>query len=836
MRLTKPLLLFVILFISLVLHAQDDPQVQELTAQVSAENPIVWFDLYGMEAGQTLYIYMESDEIDPLVVICDINCEENYAQDDDSGGSLNAALEYTFPSAGDYSIAAADCCDDTAEGSFRIVIGLDAPEVLEGTAEPTGAEIAVPFGGVQASQQTDEVVLQGDVQELTGSISPDTPTVWFDLFNVQAEQRIYIYLESDDFDPYVVLCDIQCEESFAADDDSGGDFNAALDYKFSSAGDYSIAVTDCCDEDASGEFRLLIGFEAPAVLTGDAQPTGVVIAVPYDGTPETPVVEPVGQVQELQGAVSPDSPTIWFDLFGMEAGQTIYVYAESDAIDTYLIVCDLDCEEHFAEDDDSGGGTNSALSFTFETSGDYSIAVRDCCNEDAQGEFRLLIGLDNADVLTGDAVPTGAEIAVVYHPEPVVVDSERTDPVDCDRELQERPELSGPVLTRETENFVIHYTTFGTDKVDELYVDGVEAVMEDILRIQTVELGWPVPPPDCGEGGDSRFDVYLLETISTEDAVGYAQPGGVVVDNPNSEFEETWAAYSYLVIDNDMVGVSGAPLALMRSTAAHEFHHTIQFGYDIADELNWFYEATATWMETQTFIEDEDATPYVSDLFSTTDICVGSRPPDAPLRVYAEWLLIDSLRRDFGVESIQRMWELVADEEGMEVFYSFAREFGSSPQEVMLRFAIRNLLLDYGLSDNFDSQVRVEANINGVGEIKPRRSGVQELGIDYVFIADRRVHTFSINAPNLHLYLVGIDREQGEAWVFDIGQEGTVDTAQFSHAYVLILNTDLHDHPDECVMTDWLLTVTPGDKESQLSPMPETFNAAAFEPAGQSKS
>ena len=57
---------------------------------------------------------------------------------------------------------------------------------------------------------------------------------------------------------------------------------------------------------------------------------------------------------------------------------------------------------------------------------------------------------------------------------------------------------------------------------------------------------------------------------------------------------------SYLVIDNDYAGFSGAPVELMRATVAHEYNHILQFAYDTFEQV-WMFESTATWMEEQVY-------------------------------------------------------------------------------------------------------------------------------------------------------------------------------------------------------------------------------------------
>ena len=159
----------------------------------------------------------------------------------------------------------------------------------------------------------------------------------------------------------------------------------------------------------------------------------------------------------------------------------------------------------------------------------------------------------------------------------------------------ERPELSGPVDTYDTENFRIHYTTAGEEAVPEeisgdypAYVIEVTQAMEYVRSEEVGHFDWAAPPSDGELGGDGRYDIYL-ENIMAESAAGYAgggEDGEIVGDNPISPQSETRASISFLVLDNDYREVDEygeeeiGPLDLMWASAAHEYTHALQFGYD----------------------------------------------------------------------------------------------------------------------------------------------------------------------------------------------------------------------------------------------------------------
>ena len=312
--------------------------------------------------------------------------------------------------------------------------------------------------------------------------------------------------------------------------------------------------------------------------------------------------------------------------------------------------------------------------------------------------------------------------------------------------------------------------------------------------------------------------------------IGVAIPEGVVGDNPATERQEFFATYSYLLVDNDMDFVSGGlALDLMAATVAHEIHHNIQFGYDFNDDFIGFYEAGAVWIETLVYPTTNTVYEYVEEVFERPDFCIGRTDGT---REYGEWLMVDSFTRDLGVESYQFIWEFIGTRQGLPGFYDALRELGTTPQEVIKNMAIRNLLLDYALAKRFTTTVYVETRISRTGFVSPERNGVQELGVDYVSMrADRRL-TLDITDSDeaLTMYVVGIDSETETARVFDIGRRGTIDTGEFDHSYLIILNTREHENSDDCEYSDWTVQVTDGANDPLSVPEDRIWDASQFIP------
>ena len=543
--------------------------------------------------------------------------------------------------------------------------------------------------------------------------------------------------------------------------------------------------------------------------------------------------QPRPRVQIIEGII-PTAGKSYYRLPALQAGQTLYISARATDgnDDPRLSFGRFAFYTPLVFDKPENSGARAQLQHDISTDGDYSLALTS--NDASETTYRLVIGIDaqhvlEADAATISATPQTDDIATAYTPSKKFF--ERV--TDCSSQ-QRRPQLSGPVRRHETPLFIVHYTTEGRDGATPAFVQAVADAVSAAWEHHIHEMGWPPPPPDCGEGGDRRFDVYIKEVIRNN-ILGSAMREGIVLDNPHTPTLEQFAAYSSLLVDNDFVSpLVDDPLGVMRSTVAHELMHNIQFGYDLADEFFSFYEASATWVETQTFPAEQDATRYVDAYFAYPDICLGYYEYSGDLRerMYGEWLLVDTLVRDYGLGALQRIWQGMTYDEGLPAFYAALSAQDIEPQTLLLHTAIRNLLRDYTIAPRFgDKRVRVESNINGIGRITPRSNGVQQLGVDYLLVTDPQRYTFSVDQPDLRLYLVGIDQPRQQASVYDLGQRGTVDTAQYSYSYVIILNSAQHSDLASCTYTEWELQVSFTD-DAASEPLAQTWNATHFIPAG----
>ena len=212
----------------------------------------------------------------------------------------------------------------------------------------------------------------------------------------------------------------------------------------------------------------------------------------------------------------------------------------------------------------------------------------------------------------------------------------------------------------ETEHFRIHYDLTGTNAVDNTitnennipdYINTMAEIFEEVYNHDINELGFISPPSDGMEGGSSAFDIEVKST----NAYGWTNYGALIGDNPNSpNVTENNAYLSSMVMRNNYVGFPNTELENIQVTAAHEFFHAIQLGYD-GDEALWLMEATAVWMEEEHYDDVNDCYQYMIPWFEKPQLPLNS---SVGLRPYGSFILFKYIDEHLGGPDImKRTWE-----------------------------------------------------------------------------------------------------------------------------------------------------------------------------------
>jgi hypothetical protein len=363
----------------------------------------------------------------------------------------------------------------------------------------TGLALSLLLGGQIAFAQSDDTS-QPKVQELNGIMASDTIAV-YRLLNLEEGQHLYVRMENtrgnlDPFvmlfagdiegqvineqlikeidrviaeggDPLVSLPGIFDDLSLAWNDDTGGSFTATFDTLIPEDGNYALLATGAPGIDSFGTYRLWVGINEPKVLEGSARSTGDNIAV------LDPALSRGGvNIQEVSGVISEEEPRHTYTLRPVSAGETIYAYIEATSGDLKpALVFGSFNGKPLRTSNLSGAQVSANSQIKIENNvKDLTLSVGNVAGQGdlTEGSYRLLIGSNAPDVLSGKTKPEGNPI--IQEPIEVRVGSKLIQITEIDQ-LNERfnavaelrMEWHDPLLAFNPEECQCSYKTFTGD-------------------------------------------------------------------------------------------------------------------------------------------------------------------------------------------------------------------------------------------------------------------------------------------------------------------------------------------------------------------------------------
>ncbi|WP_041546758.1 MULTISPECIES: MXAN_6640 family putative metalloprotease [unclassified Nocardioides] len=220
---------------------------------------------------------------------------------------------------------------------------------------------------------------------------------------------------------------------------------------------------------------------------------------------------------------------------------------------------------------------------------------------------------DARAVLAGDAAPAADATMTLLRLWQLRGELTGADRAAADR-LLSRPDATQDACTADN---CYHWVTTGPDAVPtgDLDGDGVPDYVQDVMDIVDgvhdtyVGAGYRAPKTDGAIGGSPNTDIYLAD-VGSDNLYGYCTS-----DAPNPPSGGPYDAWAYCVLDNDYDPSqfpTNTPLENLQVTAAHEYFHAVQFGYDALED-SWLMEATATWAEDELYDDVNDNLQYLSE-------------------------------------------------------------------------------------------------------------------------------------------------------------------------------------------------------------------------------
>jgi hypothetical protein len=266
----------------------------------------------------------------PLLDLPKLNDQSFLAWDDYSGQGYSAALQFSVPQDGDYILSVASSLSAAGRqtaGNYKLLVGLDAPEVLTGTATPNGAVIAV---------QDQSILVTQLIQEYTGNLGADRPAISLKLSDLNPGDMLSIHLQatSGDLKPIVLLRDYGNKPMRAANL-NGQASTAAFEQAFPEGGaNYTLDIraAEANGQQTSGDFRLLVGLNAPDVLNGDGAPNSkslLKLAIPVQVGLKLQQIINIDQPNEIMSDVGTlrlewSDPALAFDPATCNCSQRVY--------------------------------------------------------------------------------------------------------------------------------------------------------------------------------------------------------------------------------------------------------------------------------------------------------------------------------------------------------------------------------------------------------------------------------------------------------------------------------------------------------------------------------
>lgn len=229
-------------------------------------------------------------------------------------------------------------------------------------------------------------------------------------------------------------------------------------------------------------------------------------------------------------------------------------------------------------------------------------------------------------------------------------------------------QLASPVLaspatfTSTAGHFKVHYATTGQDAPPLSDVSGiigipdwvetVAATFEDIYT-SYVSLGYQPAPTNAGV----PYDLYLLD-LAPQRYYGTTNSGP-----SSSSAIYPYAVTSWMELDNNFTDsifkpATYSPLQSLQITAAHEYHHAIQYGYNFYFDV-WYAEATSTWMEDELYDGVNQLYTYIPAWFNNSRLSLDTPESITTGGGYGRWIFNRYLAEKHTPAMIRGVWEKV---------------------------------------------------------------------------------------------------------------------------------------------------------------------------------
>lgn len=259
-------------------------------------------------------------------------------------------------------------------------------------------------------------------------------------------------------------------------------------------------------------------------------------------------------------------------------------------------------------------------------------------------------------------IKCGTQMALLIHYYHDQIDSELYQRYQNEIKLEPEWERS---LVSASGYFLLHWMESGFNSVplDDMsgngypdYIDSAAVIFDKVRQIEVDNMNYKPPPAQDGSAA-RPYSIYF----AARSDYGVTVPSYIDIPSlPGVNYT------SYIILDNDYQDnfFPTKGLDALRVTAAHEFHHAIQLGYNFRSEDGYLREMTSTWMEDTIYPDVNDYYNYLPTLFNNVsnsrfDLSLGAYP-------YGNSIYLKMLEFYFGSDIVRSVWDRILLEPGLD--------------------------------------------------------------------------------------------------------------------------------------------------------------------------
>ena len=227
-------------------------------------------------------------------------------------------------------------------------------------------------------------------------------------------------------------------------------------------------------------------------------------------------------------------------------------------------------------------------------------------------------------------------------------------------------------------HFMLHWNNTGPDAVPQEdisgsgipdFIDSAAVIFDRVWHTEVDELGYQAPPGPDG-GPTARYHIYFSN-------LGYY---GLTWFDKQLIIDNRIKYTSFMEVDNDFDGFYSPGLEGLKVTAAHEFHHAIQLGYNVRQQDFFFYEMTSTFMEEYNYPGINDYRQYLDEFFDEFSNTPFNYYNQFTFFPYGNFLYVLMLNDLHGVQIIHDIWQEILDRPSLNALQDVlaAPVYGSS--------------------------------------------------------------------------------------------------------------------------------------------------------------